>query len=73
MITSEITKKSYEPSTAIYLTNPIQCQRYLEYLGSEFLLDILWDSKIRENALVFVWERCPETARAKALWDQHKL
>lgn len=73
MITSEITKKSYEPSTAIYLTNPIQCQRYLDYLGSEYLLDILWDSKVRENALVFVWKRCPETARAKALWDQHLL
>ena len=73
MITSEITNKSYEPSTAIYLTNPIQCQRYLDYLGSEFLLDILWDSKVKENALVFVWKRCPETARAKALWDQHLL
>ena len=73
MITSEITHKSYEPSTAIYLTNPIQCQRYLEYLGSEFLLDILWNGNVRENTLVFVWERCPETARAKKLWDEHKL
>ena len=73
MVTSEITKKTYEPSAAIYLTNPIQCQRYLEYLGSEFFLDILWASEKRKDALVFVWKRCPETAKAKELWDKHEL
>jgi hypothetical protein len=73
MITSEITHKKYEPSTALYFSNPIQCQRYLQYLGTEFFLDIIYSSEKRPDALIFVWKRCPETARAKELWDQHLL
>ena len=73
MITSEITHKTYEPSQCVYLSNPIQTQRYLEYLGSEHLVDILWNSEIRKDALIFVWRRCAETKRAKELWDNHEL
>ena len=73
MITSKITGKSYEPSEAIFLTNPLQCQRYLKLLGSEHFLDILYTSEKREDSLVFVWKRCPETAKAKRLWDNHEI
>jgi hypothetical protein len=73
MITSKITGKTYEPSECVYLTNPTQCQKYLKYLGVEFFLDILYTSGKREDALVFVWKRCPETREAKIMWDNHKL
>ena len=73
MITSKITGKTYDPSDAIYLTNPIQCQRYFMFLGDELFLDILFTSKKRENSLVFVWKRCPETKEAKNKWDNHEL
>lgn len=73
MITSKITGKSYEPSDAIFLTNPLQCQRYLKLLGSEHFLDILYTSEKREDSLVFVWKRCSETAKAKRLWDNHEI
>lgn len=73
MITSKITGKTYEPSDAIFITNPVQCQRYLKYLGSSLFLDILYTSEKREDALVFVWKRCPETKKAKELWDKHML
>ena len=73
MITSKITGKSYKPSDAIYLTNPVQCQRYFKFLGDEFFLDILFTSEKREDALVFVWKRCPETKEAKNKWDNHML
>lgn len=73
MITSEITHKTYEPSDVVYISNPIQCQRYLEFLGPDYFLDFIWNSEVRERALVFVWKRCPETKRAKELWDQHLL
>lgn len=73
MIKSEITGKVYEPSTAIYMTNPVQTFRYLDYLGSEYLLDIIWNSEKRKDTLVFVWQKCPETQKAKELWDQHLL
>lgn len=73
MITSKITGKTYEPSDAVYLTNPMQCQRYFKFLGSEPFLDILYTSEKREDALVFVWKKCPETREAKIKWDNHEL
>ena len=73
MITSKITGKTYEPSECVYLTNPTQCQKYLKHLGVEFFLDILYTSEKREDALVFVWKRCPETRDAKFKWDNHQL
>lgn len=73
MITSVITGKTYDPSDAVYFSNPVQTQRYLEYLGPDFFLDILWASEKRKDALVFVWKKCPETKRAKDLWDKHEL
>jgi hypothetical protein len=74
MITSKITGKSYEQGAdCIYLTNMLQAKKYLEYLGPEFLLDILWSSEHRPDALVFVWKKCDETRQAKILWDQHRL
>ena len=73
MITSTITGKKYDPSEAVYLTNPVQCQRYFKFLGDEPFLDILFTSEKKEDALVFVWKRCPETAHAKRLWDNHEI
>jgi hypothetical protein len=73
MITSKITGKQYEPSDAVYLTNPLQCQRYFKLLGDELFLDILFTSEKREDALVFVWKRCPETREAKIKWDNHEI
>ena len=73
MITSKITGKTYDPSSAVYLTNPVQCQRYFKFLGDEPFLDILFTSDKREDALVFVWQRFPETREAKIKWDNHEL
>ena len=70
---SKITGKQYSESDAIYLTNPTQCQRYFKYLGDEYFLDILYTSEKREDALVFVWKKCPETREAKIKWDNHEL
>ena len=73
MRTSKITGKQYSESDAIFLTNPIQCQPYFKYLGDEYFLDILYTSEKREDALVFVWKKCPETREAKIKWDNHEL
>ena len=74
MITSKITGKTYEPGAeCLYLTNMLQTKKYLEYLGPDFLLDVLWSSEHRPDALVFVWKKCPETREAKLKWDNHEL
>lgn len=73
MIKSKITGKLYNPSDAVYLTNPVQCQRYFKFLGDDLFLDILFTSEKREDALVFVWQKHPDTKKAKELWDKHEL
>lgn len=74
MKTSQLTGKSYDPANAIYMTNPRQNQAYAKYFGGwDYFLDMLFTSDKQEDALVFVWQRCPETKRAKELWDNHEL
>lgn len=73
MITSKITGKTYDPSDGVYISNPLQCQKYFKYLGEDLFLDILYTSYKKEDALVFVWKKCPETKQAKVLWDKHEL
>ena len=74
MITSKLTGKTYDPSEAVYITNPRQNQAYAKYLGGwEHFLDMLFTSEKREDALVFVWRRCAETREAKIKWDNHAL
>lgn len=74
MKTSKITGKRYSEDEAVYITNPKQVQAYAEFFnGWEYLLDILYTTEKRPDALTFVWKRCPETKHAKQLWDQHLL
>lgn len=73
MITSKITGKTYDPSEGVYISNPLQCQKYFKFLGEDFFLDILYTSYKKEDALVFVWKKCPETKKAKFMWDNHEL
>jgi hypothetical protein len=51
----------------------LQVKKYLEHLGPELMLDILFSSEQRPDALVFVWKKCPETREAKQKWDNHEL
>ena len=73
MVKSKITGKEYYEDNAVYLTNMLQAQKYLNYLGPEYLLDILYTGTYRKDSLVFVFKRCPETRKAKELWDNHEL
>lgn len=75
MVRSKITGKEYEPGNAncVYFSNMLQCAKYFKTIGEEFFLDILYASKKGEDALVFVWKKCPETREAKQKWDNHEL
>ena len=73
MVKSKITGKEYHEDNAVYLTNMLQAQKYLNYLGPEYLLDILYTGTYRKDSLVFVFKRCSETRKAKELWDNHEL
>ena len=73
MVVSPITNKTYDQNKAIYISNMLQAQKYLAYLGPKYLLDIKYTDTKRPDSLVFVFERCPETRKAKELWDNHEL
>lgn len=73
LVRSKITGKEYLESDGVYIPNMLQAQRYLNFLGPEFLLDILYTGTHRKDSLVFVFKRCSETRKAKELWDKHEL
>lgn len=73
MVKSMITGKEYAEDNCVYISNMLQAQRYLAYLGPEYLLDILYSGTYRKDSLVFVFQRCIETRKAKELWDKHEL
>lgn len=73
MVKSMITGKEYSEADCVYVTNMLQAQRYLAFLGPECLLDILYTGTYRKDSLVFVFKRCAETRMAKELWDKHEL
>ena len=73
MVKSQITGKVYAEAEAIYISNMLQAQRYLAYLGPEYLLDVLYSGTRKKDSLVFVFQKCPETRKAKELWDNHEL
>ena len=73
LVKSPITGREYAENDCIYVTNMLQAQKYLAHLGPEYLLDILYTGTYRKDSLVFVFERCPETRKAKELWDAHEL
>lgn len=73
MVESPITHKTYDSAHCIYIPNMLQAKRYLSYLGPEYLLDIIYTGTKREDSLVFVFKKCPETRKAKELWDNHEL
>lgn len=73
MITSKLTGKSYAPSECVYISNPTQCAKYCKLLGTELLMDVILSSEKREDALVFVWKKTPETREAKRLWDERAI
>ena len=73
LVKSKITGREYSESDCIYVSNMLQCQKYLSFLGPEYLLDILYTGTYRRDSLVFVFKKCPETRKAKELWDAHEL
>lgn len=73
MITSSITHKTYQPESCVYLSNMVQAKKYLEALGGDSLIDILWTSEKRPDSLVFVFPKNDATRELKLKWDRHEL
>lgn len=74
-IVSNINRRRYDADQCIYITNLAQAHKYLKHLGFNYLYDILLASTREQDGdcMVFVFLKCPETRKAKELWDRHEL
>ena len=75
MAYSNLLHKHYDPSNSnvVYLSNILQVARYLKNGGAEFLVDILYDGVKREDTLVFVFLKTPETQELYRKWMERTL
>lgn len=71
---SKLLNKSYDPSnnSVLYISNMIQCAKYLQNGAEQDLVDILY-SGTRNDCLVFVFKRTPLTAELYKKWQSHEL
>ena len=71
---SLITGKDYNPdnSHSIYIGNMVQCKKYLQELGPDYLMDVLFENT-KNDCLVFVFKKCPEIQEAYQKWQNHEL
>ena len=74
MITySKILNRYYDSDNAVYITNMLQCQRYLNNGASEDLVDILYSGTRRNDTLVFVFNKTQLVKELYQKWQNHEL
>lgn len=70
---STLFNKYYDTENAVYVTNMLQCQRYLNNGATEDLVDILYSGTKREDTLVFVFQKTPLIKELYRKWQAHEL
>lgn len=63
----------YEPGNAVYISNLKQARKYVDKLGADSVLDVILDSQIKEDSIIFVFPKNEETRQCKLMWDNHEL
>lgn len=71
-VISPITGKQYDSGNVVYVANMIQSFKYLNAIGPEYLVDVLY-CNTKNDCLVFVFKKCPETAECYRKWQDHEL
>ena len=71
---SRLLNKSYDPSnnSVLYISNMIQCAKYLQNGAEQDLVDILY-SGTRNDCLVFVFKKTPLMSELYKKWQSHEL
>ena len=74
MIKSRITNKEYNPdnSSVVYLTNLVQCYKYLQNGAEVDLVDILYNNT-KNDCLVFVFNKSELIKNLYKEWQEHNL
>lgn len=71
---SKLLNKHYDPSnnSVVYLTNMIQCYKYLQNGAENDLVDILY-TDTKKDCLVFVFRKSPLINDLYHKWQDHEL
>lgn len=74
MAYSELLNKFYDPSNAsvVYISNMIQCYKYLNNGGKADLMDIIY-TDTKNDCLVFVFRKSPLIQELYNKWKNHEL
>ena len=74
MAYSTLLKRYYDPSNSnvIYISNMVQCHRYLQNGAKEDLVDILFEGT-RNDCLVFVFRKSELIQDLYKKWQNHEL
>jgi len=74
MVYSKLLNRSYDPSnnSVVYISNMVQCHRYLQNGAQEDLVDILFE-ETKNNCLVFVFRKSPLVQELYQRWQNHDL
>lgn len=74
MTYSKLLNRYYDPSNSsvVYISNMVQCHRYLQNGAQEDLVDILFE-ETKNNCLVFVFKKSPLIQELYQRWQNHDL
>ena len=72
---SKLLNKYYDADDGkvVYITNMVQCSRFLNNGGVEDLVDILYTGTNRPDTLVFVFRKTPLIRELYRKWQNHEL
>lgn len=72
---SKILNKYYDPdnNNVVYVTNMIQCAKYLKHGCVDDLVDIIYSGQKREDTLVFVFVKSQRVKDLYKKWQNHEL
>lgn len=71
---SALLKKFYDDDgQLVYVTNFVQCAKYLNNGGVEDLCDILYSGTNRADTIVFVFKKTPLIKELYRKWQNHEL
>lgn len=72
---SKLLNKYYdaEDGKVVYITNMVQCSKFLNNGAVEDLVDILYSGTRRADTLVFVFKKTPLIKELYRKWQNHEL
>ena len=70
---SKLLGKYYDAENVVFITNMLQCQRYLNNGAAEDFVDILYSGTKHKDSLVFVFQKTPLVKELYRKWQAHEL